>query len=81
MPAVLTGALTAPAGRRPASVVIAVNGVIAAVSPVFPDRGSAFTFGTMADERLFGDGANTVELFELADAASRQVRRIELAQQ
>jgi len=55
-----------------ATVVLAVDGTVAGVSPTFRDGGVAHRFATMIPDRLLRDGADDVELFELRGGAGRE---------
>jgi hypothetical protein len=51
--------------RRDATVVIAINGVIAGVSPTFTDNGTERRFAMMLPESLLRSGDNHAQAFEV----------------
>jgi arylsulfatase A-like enzyme len=59
----------------PATIVVAVNGTVAGVSPTFSDEGIANRFATMVPDSLLRNGANRVELFALTGSAADPVLR------
>jgi len=68
-------ALVWGAADREATVVIAVNGTIAGVSPTFSDEGIANRFAAMVPDSMMKNGANRVELFALEGSAAEPVLR------
>lgn len=78
-----SGAVPAMAWGRldhDATVVLAVNGTIAGVSPTFRDGDVEHRFAMMIPDRLLRDGANRVELFERrGDPGRDTLHRLEVA--
>lgn len=75
VPALVSGTLTRSAGRGP--VVIAVNGKVAAVSPIWPEQGKP-SFAGMVNDELFEPGANDVALYEVVGDDAPELRPIVL---
>jgi len=65
LPAFVRGTLEG--GREGETVVVALNGIIAGVSPVFGDASEHAAFTMLMPASLFRTGANDLELFALAD--------------
>jgi arylsulfatase A-like enzyme len=65
------------AGRFPADVAIAVNGVIRATYPYFKPEGSRLRFEAMVPEESFRPGKNTMQLFAInkADGRLQEIRQ------
>ena len=66
VPALISGALTKdPAGGRPVSLAVAVNGRIGAVGDTFTQGDTPQTFATVVPESLFQPGGNSVRLYRV----------------
>lgn len=66
-------ALVWGAADGPATVVIAVNGTIAGVSPTFSDEGITNRIAAMVPDSMMKNGANRVELFGLTGGTTNPV--------
>jgi hypothetical protein len=56
-----------------ATVVVAVNGVIAGISPTFSDEGIPNRFAAMVPDSMMRNGANKVELYALTGGVDNPV--------
>jgi hypothetical protein len=64
--ALISGALTKqPAGGRPVSLAVAVNGRIGAVGDTFIQGDTPQTFATVVPESLFQPGGNSIRLYRV----------------
>jgi hypothetical protein len=73
VPALLTATVQESTGDG--SVVIAVNGTVAAVSEVYPEEGTPSIAG-MVNDRLFKPGVNRVTLYQVVGGSDPQLRPI-----
>ncbi len=73
VPSLVTGTLRGSTGRG--SVVIAVNGTVAAVSEIYPERGTP-SFAGLVNDELFQPGANDLLLYEVVGVADPELRPI-----
>ena len=70
MPALVWGSLDGPG-----TVVVAVNGTIAGVSPTFADENIPNRFAAMVPDSLMRNGRNRIELYDLTGPADAPVLR------
>ena len=78
VPVKVAGRLTGRSSRRPSSVAIGVNGVIAATAPTLtPRRGGPGYFSALLPETALRQGANEVRVFAIIRSGGRlQLRRL-----
>ena len=73
VPALVMGTLQESTGRG--TVVIAVNGTVAAVSEIYPEAGEP-SFAGFVNDALFQAGANDLALYEVVGDANPELRPI-----
>ncbi|MBK5306168.1 MAG: sulfatase-like hydrolase/transferase [Frankiaceae bacterium] len=75
VPSLVTGTLQRSAGRGP--VVIAVNGLVGAVSEIYPEAGKP-SFAGLVNDALFRAGDNDLALYEIVGDTTPRLRPIRL---
>lgn len=76
VPALVSGTLTSARGG---SLVIVVNGTVAAVSEIWPEQGEP-SFAGMVNDDLFKRGRNDLALYEVVGENTPELRALKVAQ-